>query len=429
MTQHDRYLTLSALDSILLDIATQIEPSPSDRRIADNRYRKLKEHLERPGSAIAPYLKDGISLIYAQGSMATSTTIVSGIDDDRFDVDAIVEMDVPPHWTEHDALDALEEALQGFLGVVKIVRCTRCIQLQFPFMHMDVTIMDRSRRLTVPRAGEIMHAADNGSGDRIPSNPWGFTAWFRTTVSVDQAAFAEELRKRRGLQSKSRLRPLDLREEALAKAEQIDLPPMIPSRLDAQEAVALKLLKRNINRQYEKLDLKRPPSIYVTKRAGTVGYVPQGLAAQLIVLAESTAEIMRHHIATLTRPEEVNPSYPADRINDRWPAEGAPGIRDMEAFADALDHLSGTLRRLARAPLTEIVDGMAKLFGERVGAELRSILKKRFDTRSGSPANLVQSATGNVKSPAIVRVTQDLRPVPQHNFHSLIIEDEAEDEG
>lgn len=424
MTNHDHFLTLSALDSILLDVATQIEPSPSDRRIADNRFRKLKEHLERPASPMAEHLKDGHHLIYAQGSMATSTTILSGIDDDRFDVDAIVEMDVPSNWTEHDALDVLEESLKGFPGVIKIVRCTRCIQLQFAFMHMDVTIMDRTGRLTIARAGAIMHAADDGSGARIPSNPWGFTAWFRSSVSINQAAFAEELRKRRGLQSRSRLQPLDWREQMLAKAEQIDLPPMIPSRLDAQEAVALKLLKRNIYRRYEKLTIKRPPTIYLAKRAGSVGHIPQGLSAQLIVLSESTAEIMREHIATRTRPQEANPSYAADKINDRWPAADASGIRDMEKFAECLDHLARRLRELARAPLSEIVDGMSELFGERVGAEVRSILKKRFDTRDGKAANLVQSASGNITSPAIVRVTQDVRPVPQHKFHSMIIEDE-----
>jgi hypothetical protein len=132
------------MDDILLDIATTIELSPADWRIADNRYRRLKSHLERPSSALAPYLEDGLSLIYAQGSIATSTAIISGIDDDRFDVDAIVEMNVPAHWSEHYTFDMLEAALQGFPGVIKIVRCTRCIQLQFAFMHMDVTLMDRT---------------------------------------------------------------------------------------------------------------------------------------------------------------------------------------------------------------------------------------------------------------------------------------------
>ena len=428
MTKHDQFLTTNALDDILLDIATQIELSPADRRVAENRYRRLKEHLERDTSPLAPYLIDGVSLIYAQGSIGTSTTIVSGTDDDRFDVDAIVEINVPAHWPDHYALDLLEEALQGFPGVVRIVRCTRCVQLQFPFMHMDVTIMDRAQRLAIERAGEIFHSPDDGDACRVPSNPWGFTAWFRSVVGVNQGAFVEKLRKRRDILSKTRLRALDDVEKALAKADQADLPPMIPSALDAQEAVALKLLKRYLNLRYETLDLKRPPSIYLAKRAGCVRYEPQGLTIQLIALSGSTAAIMRGHLATSTRPEEVNPSYPPDQINDRWPAEGVAGRADMEIFAEALEYLGHCLRRLARAPLNEIAKGIDELFGEKVGAELRRILADRFDRRGNAVPNLVQIDTGTVTAPAIVRSTENLRPVPEHKFHYLIVGDEDEDE-
>ncbi|HEX5959407.1 MAG TPA: nucleotidyltransferase [Hyphomicrobiaceae bacterium] len=428
MSKFERFLTTAALDGVLLDIAIQIEPSHADRRITENRYRRLKEHLERPSSALAPYLKAGRHLIYAQGSVATSTTIINGADDDRFDIDAIVEMDVPAHWSEHDMQDILEKALQGFPGVVKIVRCTRCIQLQFPFMHMDVTVMDRARPLAVERAGTIPHAPDEGKSYRVASNPWGFTAWFRSVVGVGQDNFVEQLRKRRAISSRSRLRALDDMETKLAKAEQVDLPPMIPSAIDAQEAVALKLAKRYLNLRYEPLDRKRPPSIYLVKRMGTVGYVAEGLTGQLVVFAESTAAIMRQHLAAGTRPAEENPSYPPDKINDRWPAQGMDGRRDMQLFAEALEHLAQKLRRLARAPLTEIVAGMSELFGERVGAGLKKVLAEQFDTRAGSPPNQVQTGTGNVKAPALVKSSPDVRAVPRHNFHRLILDEDADDE-
>ena len=203
---------------------------------------------------------------------------------------------------------------------------------------------------------------------------------------------------------------------------------MIPSEIDAQEAVALKLLKRYLNLRYETLPLKRPPSIYLAKRTGSVGYVAEGLTAQLVALAETTAAIMREHMAAGTRPREVNPSYPDDKINDRWPAEGAEGRRDMETFADALDHLGRRLGELAYAPLNEIVAGMSELFGERVGAEVKRHLAAQFDTRAGTAPNLVQTGTGNVKAPALVRAASDLRPVPRHNFHRMIIDDDADDE-
>jgi hypothetical protein len=428
MTRHESFLTLSTLDDLLLDVATEIDLSPADRRIMENRFRKLKTHLERPSSPLAHFLKDGLSLIYAQGSIATSTTIISGTEDDRFDVDAIVEMNVPAHWSEHHALDMLEAALQGFPGVIKIVRCTRCIQLQFAFMHMDVTMMDRSKRLAIARAGEILHAPDEGASARVPANPWGFTAWFRSTVGVGQAAFAEALRNRRSLHSKSRLRPLDNLELALAKADQVDLPPMIPSAIDAQEAVALKLLKRHLYIRYERLTPKRPPSIYFTKRAGSIGYMPEGLTAQLLVLADSTARILREHLAAGTLPNELNPSYPADRLNDRWPLDGHDGIQDMEILAGVLEALVGKIARLARAPLSEIVAGIRELFGERVGAEVAALVTKRFDTRGSAAANLIHTGTGNIRSPAIAKATRDVRPVPNHNFHPMRI-DEDDDAG
>ncbi len=195
MINDNPFQQADTLDEVLLDVATLIELSPRDRQIAENRYRLLKVHLERKRSPLAPYLVDGESLIYAQGSIATSTTIVSGTDDDRFDIDAIVEIDAPSDWDNNKALDLLEEALRGFPGVETIERCTRCVQLQFPFMHMDVTIMDRRARIPIPRAGEIYHSPDEGKSIRVDANPWGFTAWFRSTVGIGQSSFAETLER------------------------------------------------------------------------------------------------------------------------------------------------------------------------------------------------------------------------------------------
>jgi hypothetical protein len=370
------------------------------------------------------YLVDGVSLIYAQGSIATSTTIVSGTEDDRFDVDAIVEIDVPDDWDDSRALDLLEEALQGFPGVVKIVRCTRCVQLRFPFMHMDVTIMDRRAKIAVERAGEIFHAPDTGKAARVPSNPWGFTSWFRTQVGAVQPDFADTLRRHRLTAAKDRLTFIDENERAVvAKAEQVELPPVIPSAIDAQEAVALKLLKRFLNLRYQGLPVKRPPSIYLTKRAGDVGHVTQGLTAQLFVLADSTARIMRQHLAAGTRPREVNPSYMPDRINDRWPAEGAAGVKDMTMLAEQLEYLTDRLEHMAIAPLDDMAKAIDDLFGEGVGSEQRAILAKRYDRRDAATPVFAAPRSGAIAGPAVTtpRAQTQAREVPLHNFHPMTI--------
>lgn len=429
MADGNPFIDTATIDEILLDVATIIELSPNDRRVAENRYRLLKTHLERPKSPLAPYLVDGQSQIYAQGSIATSTTIVSGTSDDRFDVDAIVEIDVPPDWSDNHALDLLEEALQGFPGVVEIVRCTRCVQLRFAFMHMDVAILDRRARIAVDRAGEIFHSPDKGPAFRVPSNPWGFTGWFRTQVSQHIGSdFAAMLNQRRAVISRNRLSMMDEERFVIAAdAEQHALPPAIPSRLDAEAAVALKLLKRFLNLRYEAEPCKRPPSIYLTKIAGDLGNIGQGLSTQLFALSDLLARTMRSHLAAGTRPMEFNPSYRPDVINDRWPRQGAEGLVDMRLLADALDDLMAGLEKAAQADLAEIAKLVDKLFGERVGIRERQVLQDRYERRDNKTSLMAQPRTGAVFAPAILPSAQKLHPVPRHNFHPYNIVRDEED--
>src|SRR3546814_19237292 len=73
--------------------------------------------------------------------------------------------------------------------------------------------------------------------------------WSSDVCSSD--LFEQRLKAARDAAGVSRLIVLDEAERRiLADAEQVPLPPMIPSRIDAQEAVALKLLKRYLNLRY-----------------------------------------------------------------------------------------------------------------------------------------------------------------------------------
>lgn len=399
------------LDDLLLDVGTFIEPSDADRRIIDKRYRELKTHLERPASALSEYLKSNESRIYAQGSVAISATIVSGEKDDRFDVDAMVEFDVPIDWSNRKPLDVLFESLQGFPGAQKIERNTRCVTIHFAFMHMDVTIMDPGIEPRVERVGEIFHSPDQGDSYRVPSNPYGFSHWFRSSVQFQEGvgSFAEKVSKRRLENYVDRLRPM-----SPGAADQDDLPPMIPARMDAQQVVALKLMKRILIVDYRKKDLKRPPSIYTTKKASDCGFEPLGLTAQLARLATCIRDEMDKALAIENGPDERNPTYEPDCINDRWPETQ----EDRLTFRASMQNVLDTLLKAARSDFKEIARLLSELFGETI---TQKAAERHLGRRTGgTPSSVIKQAGTVVPATALTTpaVAKSTRAIPDHNFHS-----------
>jgi len=404
------YDTAPNLDDLLLDVVTVIELSDHDRDVADNRYRRLKPHLERSTSPLRPHLLNSASLIYAQGSMAIGATIVSGTDDDRFDVDALVDMPVPVHWSNDDVLNYLYDALQGFPDVHKIVRCTRCVQMQFAFMHMDVTILDPAAEPRPERIGEIFHSPDTGESYRVPSNPYGFSKWYRHNVVYPTPEFLEGLRTRRRTFGINRLPDLSV----LAKAEQEKLPPVVPERVDSVQVYALKLMKRFLNLRYARRSIKRPPSIYLTKLSSTCGYERHGLTAQLECFATKIKSEMIAALLANNGPDERNPSYELDRLNDRWPTTQ----EDRKTLGDDMGFLLHELERARNADIRDILKILADLFGERVKERTYDTFIKRRDQRTSQSPMIVERSTGavvpasTVAAPAVLRVE-----VPRHNFH------------
>lgn len=404
--------TAPVLDDLLLDVVTVIELSDHDREVAENRYRRLKPHLERLSSPLRPYLMSGTSLIYPQGSMAIGATIVSGTEDDRFDVDALIDMQVPSHWSDDDVLDHLFDALQGFPDVRKFVRCTRCVQMQFAFMHMDVTILDPMQEPRPERVGEIFHSPDEGSSYRVPSNPYGFAVWYRKNVVYPSREFLDEIRGRRRSFGVNRLPDLAI----LEKSEQEELPPVIPERIDAQQVYALKLMKRYLNLRYEDRGMRRPPSIYVTKLSSTCGYDLNGLTAQLERFAGKIKAEMSAAILAGQGPDERNPSYEPDQLNDRWPTTQ----QERRALHDDMNVLLHEIAKARGADITDILKILAELFGERVKERAQETFTNRMDKRTGGRKVHIERGTGAiipataVAAPAVARNAVE---VPRHNFH------------
>lgn len=401
------------LDDFLLDIATAIELSNRDRQVAENRYRRLKERLERPTSPLAPYLANNESRIYPQGSMATGTTVVTGTDEDRFDLDALVE--VKADKSPEEMMDLLYESLKDFPDALEVVRCTRCVQLRFAFMHMDVTLMDPNAEPRTERAGEIFHCPDEGASKRVPANPYGFSLWFRASVNQEDTKFAEALNKRRVENAIDRIsKGMELR-----AAEQDDLPHVLPPRLDSEQVVALKLLKRYLYMRYEERDVKRPPSIYISKLAADVGDSPYGLCAQLAALAHHIKGEMDGYIANGRFPDERNPSYDADRLNDRWPTTA----EDMKILSGDMSRLIKAIERARSSDFMEINKIFAELFGERITKRSAETVLARASAEHEKP-RLYEKGTGAViltKAAAAPAVALALAEAPRQHFHCEVL--------
>ena len=270
--------------------------------------------------------------------------------------------------------------------------------------------MDPEAEPRPERIGEIFHSPDEGDAYRVPSNSYGFAQWFRRTVFFAEGvgSFADRVTKRRALNSIDRLQPSSPR-----AADQDDLPPMIPPRFDAQQVVALKLMKRFLRVAYRSRSVRRPPSIYFTKTAADCGFEPNGLTAQLQRLAAYVRNEMEKAITVSSGPDERNPTYEEDRINDRWPKTQ----EDRQVLHTVMNDLLALLDQAQRATFAEIAALMATAFGEAISSRA---VEKHLERREGLAEPSYIKGAGTVVPAAVAAdsaIAHETRRIPDHHFH------------
>jgi len=406
--------TTPNLDALLLATALQLELSERDHRVAEKRYQFIPEHLQRTGSRLQLYMST--AKVYAQGSRAIGATIVHGAADDRFDLDAILEFVPPRESAPGKVLDELHLAFQGFPDVKEIKRCTRCIQLQFAFMHLDVTPMEPAAEPRAERVGEIYHSPDHGMDARLPVNPYGFAGWFRERLSLPSQAFIDAARAMRArLDIKDRL----VAGSIVADADVDDLPDLIDPVRDSPQVIGLKLMKRYLNLRYAARDMKRPVSVYLSKIAVLVDPSPFGLCGQLVAYAKELDRRMTVALDTGRRPDERNPVFSGERFNDRWPKDAM----EMRVFREDLRHLVKELERARQSELTEIRKIFDSLFGETVSGQAVQGYMDGVVGRAGPTP--YERGKGFVATPAILApasvAAAPLSRAPSHHFHSGLL--------
>lgn len=406
--------TTPNLDTVLLATALQLELSDRDHRVAEKRYQFIPEHLQRPGSRLQLYMS--AAKVYAQGSRAIGATIVHGASDDRFDFDAILEFFAPRDWAPGKVLDELYLAFEGFPDVKSIERCTRCIQLQFAFMHLDVTPMAPAADPRPERVGDIYHSPDTGADARLPVNPYGFAGWFRDHLTPASQAFIDNARAMRArLEIKDRLAPGLI----VADADIDDLPDLIDPIREAPQVIALKLMKRYLNLRYAARDMKRPVSPYLSKIAVLVGPSPFGLCGQLVAYAKELDRRMTVALETGRHPDERNPVFSMESFNDRWPKDAM----EMRVFREDLRYLVRELERARQSELTEIRKIFGGLFGEIVSGRAVQGYMDGVTGRAGPTP--YERGKGFVAAPAILApasvAAATISRAPSHHFHSGLL--------
>lgn len=379
------------IDGLLMDVARKVQLSPTDHRLAVERYRTINEWLDRDGSP----MRGKVLLMYPQGSMATGTTISSRLENDEFDIDPIAELVAEfAHRHPRDVLDLLFFAINGepgsrYYGLVK--RMTRCVQVQYDGMHLDVTpatlIVGR-----VARVSHIFHSKrerPREEDQRIVANPWGFAEWFKEQMPL-------------AIGDGARMSTLAKASEAVPVEDQPELYER------SLPVIAMQLIKRWRNKKYDQREGRCPPSVVlaclVGERSGQLiggGTVPRSLYATLLglvvyILFEFEAA---ERLGQLIRRD--NPACPSDEVlTDRWPASAA----DQRRFIADLKDFAAKLEVLGRGDLSLLRynELLSDMFGECAAAQAIEEMRKRHDERARDGRVLHRLGTGAVlAAPAI----------------------------
>lgn len=352
---------------MLADIAIKIQLSRTAHDLAVSRYNTVAAHIDRPDSP----LHDLIDLFYAQGSMAIGATIAARLDNDEFDIDVVIQLILALNTPPAVVLDLLYKAVRGKADsrYYKMTqRNTRCVTVHYKGMHLDLTpallLPERA-----PRTSYIFHSKleePREFDQRIIANPYGFAEWYKQSTPAD-ARFAQAFAERAYRWDKG----------ILAEADIEDVPSPDPLYLKSPATVALQLIKRWRNVQYDKRDIRKPPSVLLAKQIAESDSGSIDLVNELTFQVAKLSKCFQTCIAEGRLLHVHNPRCYEDVLTDRWPAT----MQDQQLFATDLKRFERQLTRLKESvDLKTIRRILEDLFGEHPTGQVF----ENFNERMGS---------------------------------------------
>ena len=390
----------STIDELLADIAIRVQLSPTLHRLATKRYETLDQWIQRAESPLCGH----VETTYAQGSMSIGTTINSRVTDDEFDIDAVTQLCLPANTAPCEVLDSLFKAVRGEPGsrYSKSTRLrSRCVTISYrDGMHVDLTPAIRQPGTPARQSWIFEHESRRPfeTGSRLIANPYGFAEWFKQRMPDDND-FSQWFTRR--VEAREKIRAA----EPVPPPEPVDQKPRV--------VVALQLLKRWRNVQYDERAERRPPSVVLSKLvadgAAEAARSGPGLLHVLLRLAQAVLADLKHAASSGRLIWIANPVCPADILTDRWPDNTAA---QATFISDLANLVAGLLKLQQSSSIDEIKKILVGLFGETPAV---MAIEPHLSTLPRGPVRV--SSTGTVIVGITASGTLGQRTVPRHTFH------------
>ena len=383
-------------------MAIKVELPPSKHRLMVERKEAIENHLERIGSP----LRGRIRLFYQHGSVAIGATIRAKFRFEGFDIDIIVELEVP-EFTPSQALNLLYEAMRGDPGsryYSMTTRQTRCVTVHYADgMHIDLTpseLIDEHD----PRQSFIFHSKPEEPRDqdrKVLTNSYGFVEEYLTRCPVD-LPFQQEY-ARRAIAADQGLIDMQMDADSLPV-------PKHSTVVGGKSAVtvAVQLIKRNRNIRWARRNRRMPASVMFSCLALEVAQSGRSIGQNLRIIS---LHILNRLTAAQTTGNLIcveNPRCPGDFFTDRWPEDLSAQdilIADMRLFIQQLDILLDENRSLATR-----WDILKAMFGEEVGQSVVDDLQNEIELAIRTGQHGFGATGGIIMSPAVATAKPAIKP-------------------
>lgn len=394
------------IDVLLADIAVSIQLSKTEHDKAVARFQTMLDWIDRDASP----LHGRVRLMYPQGSMAIGATIARSSDREDYDIDVMVDLEIPVNSDPRVVLDTLYDAIRSEPGsryYGKTIRHTRCVCVTYEDgMHIDLTPAVLAPAL-IPRTSTIFHSKPEDPDvqhHRLWANPYGLAEWFKekTPKEADFARYFEE----RSLAFDS--------QKISARAPSEPVPDREPAYQKSRALIALQLIKRWRNVLFARKDharLRRPPSVLLSKLIADNANRTRTLSEEVEYQAQCLLNRLLTEKSMGRLIYEENPRCPDDILTDRWPASYSDQdvmISDLGDFVVKMNQL-----RAGNLSLAEMSKLLESMFGERPA---RKVVED-YVRRSTPGGNRVAPITGRVVGVSSGLVAPaSARTPPSHSF-------------